>query len=128
MKVIKEFNGLQKGTELSYNEAQNIYEYCSRIEGNGMTTTKYYSFSPELVASLETAGFLINEKESDSSNKLEEIQKLISTLEDRYRDTLTKSEQLYNEGKMQTCVKVESDTVNYNLLKVLREIQNIIEK
>ena len=33
-----------------------------------------------------------------------------------------------DEGKIQPCVKVESDTVHYNLLKVLNALKDIINE
>jgi hypothetical protein len=42
-------------------------------------------------------------------------------------DNIQKVNEDYNNGKIQPCVKVESETVNYNLLKFIKAVKQILD-
>lgn len=74
-------------------------------------------------------GFLSTDK--DQHNKADEtidktvelIDTLINKYESDYKEVIDK----YSEGEVQPCVKVEAETVYYNLNKVLTKIKNTLK-
>lgn len=74
-------------------------------------------------------GFLFTDK--DQHNKADEtidktvelIDTLINKYESDYKEVIDK----YSEGEIQPCVKVEAETVYYNLNKVLTKIKNTLK-
>lgn len=74
-------------------------------------------------------GFLSADK--DQHNKADEtidktvelIDTLINKYESDYKEVIDK----YSEGEIQPCVKVEAETVYYNLNKVLTKIKNTLK-
>lgn len=74
-------------------------------------------------------GFLSTDK--DQHNKADEtIDKtveLIDTLIDKYEADYKEVIDKYSEGKIQPCVKVEAETVYYNLNKVLTKIKDTLK-
>lgn len=74
-------------------------------------------------------GFLSADK--DQHNKADEtIDKtveLIDTLIDKYEADYKEVIDKYSEGKVQPCVKVEAETVYYNLNKVLTKIKDTLK-
>jgi len=74
-------------------------------------------------------GFLSTDK--DQHNKADEtidktvelIDTLINKYESDYKEVIDK----YSEGEIQPCVKVEAETVYYNLNKVLTKIKNTLK-
>lgn len=127
-KVIKAFNDLEKGDVLNRTEDDTFF-----IEKESQTEfgDKYFSIelSEETAEILENDGYLLgmnNEDEEDS--KLEEIKEYIDTLIDTYTNDFNSMMEAYNEGDIQTCVKVEAETVYHNLIKVLNSIKNKINE
>ena len=74
-------------------------------------------------------GFLSTDE--DQHNKADEtIDKtveLINTLIDKYEADYKEVIDKYSEGKIQPCVKVEAETVYYNLNKVLTKIKDTLK-
>lgn len=74
-------------------------------------------------------GFLSTDE--DQHNKADEtIDKtveLIDTLIDKYEADYKEVIDKYSEGKVQPCVKVEAETVYYNLNKVLTKIKDTLK-
>ena len=127
-KVIKAFNDLEKGDVLNRTEDDTFF-----IEKESQTEfgDKYFSIelSEETAVFLEIDGYLLgmnNEDEEDS--KLEEIKEYVDTLIDTYTNDFNSMMEAYNEGDIQTCVKVEAETVYHNLIKVLNSIKNKINE
>lgn len=83
----------------------------------------------ETVEDIYEQGFLSTDK--DQHNKADEtidktvelIDTLINKYESDYKEVIDK----YSEGEIQPCVKVEADTVYYNLNKVLTKIKNTLK-
>ena len=46
---------------------------------------------------------------------------------EEYKATITEANKDYNNGLLQTCVKVELETVNYNMIKVLSKVRELLE-
>lgn len=60
-----------------------------------------------------------DEKEDKISSTVDMIDDLLKKYESDYKEVIDK----YNEGKVQPCVKVEAETVYYNLTKVLNKVR-----
>lgn len=127
-KVIKAFNDLEKGDVLNRTEDDTFF-----IEKESQTEfgDKYFSIelSEETAEILENDGYLLGMNDEDEEDsKLEEIKEYIDTLIDTYTNDFNSMMEAYNEGDIQTCVKVEAETVYHNLIKVLNSIKNKINE
>ena len=74
------------------------------------------------VEDLRLEGLLVanDEPENDKINTtVEFIDSLLKQYEDDYEEVMQK----YKEGKIQPCVKVEAETVYFNLTKVLNKVR-----
>lgn len=127
-KVIKAFNDLEKGDVLNRTEDDTFF-----IEKESQTEfgDKYFSIelSEETAEILENDGYLLGMNDEDEEDsKLEEIKEYVDTLIDTYTNDFNSMMEAYNEGNIQTCVKVEAETVYHNLIKVLNSIKNKINE
>lgn len=130
-KVIKAFNDLEKGDVLNRTEDDTFF-----IEKESQTEfgDKYFSIelSEETAEILENDGYLLGmndeNDEDEEDSKLEEIKEYVDTLIDTYTNDFNSMMEAYNEGDIQTCVKVEAETVYHNLIKVLNSIKNKINE
>lgn len=127
-KVIKAFNDLEKGDVLNRTEDDTFF-----IEKESQTEfgDKYFSIklSEETAEILENDGYLLGMNDEDEEDsKLEEIKEYVDTLIDTYTNDFNSVMEAYNEGDIQTCVKVEAETVYHNLIKVLNSIKNKINE
>lgn len=127
-KVIKAFNDLEKGDVLNRTEDNTFF-----IEKESQTEfgDKYFSIelSEETAEILENDGYLLGMNDEDEEDsKLEEIKEYVDTLIDTYTNDFNSMMEAYNEGDIQTCVKVEAETVYHNLIKVLNSIKNKINE
>lgn len=127
-KVIKAFNDLEKGDVLNRTEDNTFF-----IEKESQTEfgDKYFSIelSEETAEILENNGYLLGmNDEYEEDSKLEEIKEYVDTLIDTYTNDFNSMMEAYNEGDIQTCVKVEAETVYHNLIKVLNSIKNKINE
>ena len=127
-KVIKAFNDLEKGDVLNRTEDDTFF-----IEKESQTEfgDKYFSIelSEETAEILENDGYLLGMNDEDEEDsKLEEIKEYVDTLIDTYTNDFNSMMEAYNEGDIQTCVKVEAETVYHSLIKVLNSIKNKINE
>lgn len=127
-KVIKAFNDLEKGDVLNRTEDDTFF-----IEKESQTEfgDKYFSIelSEETAEILENDGYLLGmSDENEEDSKLKEIKEYVDTLIDTYTNDFNSMMESYNEGDIQTCVKVEAETVYHNLIKVLNSIKNKINE
>lgn len=60
-----------------------------------------------------------DQKEDKINSTVEFIDNLLDQYEKDYKEVMDK----YNEGNIQPCVKVEAETVYYNLTKVLNKVR-----
>ena len=128
-KVIKEFGCAKVNDIFSYREDVAAY-WMSAEEEN---SSRSMMLSVNYVNSLAEDGFLEELKEADAEEvlatmKLEVIKRLIEDLKKKYEARNKKVQSKYDAGKMMTCVKVEHDTVNYNLMKLLNQFEKIVNE
>lgn len=131
-KVIKEFGCAKVNDIFSYREDVAAY-WMSAEEDN---SSRSMMLSVNYVNSLAEDGFLeelkeekeLNEVDMQSIMKIEAIKCLIEDLKKKYEARNKRVQSKYDAGKMQTCVKVEHDTVHFNLMKLLNQFEKIVNE
>ena len=64
-------------------------------------------------------------KSSNNDTRLEAIKDFCDTMLQKYDSDLDEVLSKYNEGLIPTCVKVEAETVYYNMTKLLDKIKEL---
>ena len=130
-KVIKEFGCAQKGDVLHENE-EGLFELNVECDCNDCYSSRSVCISSDIADTLAHAGYLEEAKEmttvSIAEDKLSEV---LSFIDEKLEQYVADHEALmtqYNEGDVPQCVKVEADTVYFNLVKVLSKIKEIIHE
>ena len=127
-KVIKEFGCAQKGDVLHENE-EGLFELNVECDCADCYSSRSICISSDIADTLATAGYL---EEFDAVE--EEDARIVNVLEfcnEKIEQYTADHEALtaqYNEGDVPQCVKVEADTVYFNLIKVLNKIKEIINE
>lgn len=63
----------------------------------------------------------------DANDRINTTIKFINERIEEYKKIITDANRDYNNGLLQTCVKVELETVNYNMIKVLSKVKELLE-
>ena len=130
-KVIKEFGCAQKGDLLQENE-EGLFELSVECNCDDCYCSRNICISSDIADTLATAGYLEEAKEmttvSIAEDKLEEVLSFIDEKIEQYEQDHEALIAQYNEGDVPQCVKVEADTVYFNLIKVLNKIKEIIHE
>lgn len=125
--VTEPFGGLDKGSIFNWNGKE--YECISSYEDEEYTSHYEITISQTLIDDYVKSGLLTAVNDSTSINdKLEKLVKEIDVLENKYEQRNKSVEKKYKAGKMQTCQKVEHDTVYFNLMKLLNHFKKIINE
>ena len=133
-KVIKEF-GIAKKGDILENSAEDPCLFTFEVNENN--TYRSMSISDELLEAYEEDGFVElvedeNAEENDANaeaiDKLCYIADTIDTLLNQYEKDHKEVLEKYNNQEVPTCVKVEADTVYFNLTKVLNKIKSMINE
>lgn len=125
--VIEPFGGLDKGSIFNWNGKE--YECVSSYEDEEYTSHCDITMSQALVDDYVKAGLLqLVEEVIPVDAKWEKVIKEIEALENKYKRRNEAVAKKYKAGKMQTCQKVEHDTVYYNLTKLLNHFKAIINE
>lgn len=128
------FSSLLKESDiLVYKDGSYVFE--KEISNDNFHARTKVVLSEALINEYEQAGLIKalsskdkNESSNTQDNKLNKISSLICQLKNSYNQRKNNIEKKYKEGKLQTCVKVEHDTVYFNLMKVLNKIESIINE
>lgn len=126
-KVIKEFGCAQKGDVLQENE-EGLFELSVECDCNDCYSSRSICISSDIASTLASAGYLEEFEEVNEKNKLQEISEHIDMLLEQYASDHEALIAQYNEGDVPQCVKVEADTVYFNMTKVLKHIQDLINE
>ena len=128
-KVIKEFGCAQKGDVLNENE-EGIFELVVECNCDDCHCSRSICISSDIADTLATAGYLeeFEEEVKCPIAKLNEVLNFVETKIEQYTEDHEALLEQYNEGDVPQCVKVEADTVYFNLLKVLNKIKDIINE
>lgn len=125
--VTEPFGGLDKGSIFNWNGKE--YECISSYEDEEYTSHYDITMSQTLVDDYVKAGLLqLVEEVIPVDAKWEKVIKEIEALENKYKRRNEAVAKKYKAGKMQTCQKVEHDTVYYNLTKLLNHFKAIINE
>lgn len=137
--AIDTFDGIEENAE---------YEMEDTKTTKKGTNSRYMSINMNYIDALVKGGNLkpwgadfIIEEDTDEDEVKEQIENLPSTAElklmaleaflddcaNNYQRNLNKIQEDYQEGKVQPCVKVESETVNYNLIKFIKAVKQILD-
>ena len=130
-KVIKEFGCAQKGDVLHENE-EGLFELNVECDCSDCYSSRSICISSDIADTLATAGYLEEFEEDEVTCPTEEkLEAVLSFIEEKIEQYTADHEALtaqYNEGDVPQCVKVEADTVYFNLIKVLNKIKDIINE
>ena len=114
----KDFGFFKANDVLTWNE--DIDAFTMDVEeGNSFRSAM---IDERTVEDLRLEGLLVanDEPENDKINTtVEFIDSLLKQYENDYEEVMQK----YKEGKIQPCVKVEAETVYFNLTKVLNKVR-----
>ena len=131
-KVIKEFGCAQKGDVLHENE-EGLFELSVECDCNDCYSSRSICISSDIADTLALAGYLEEfewqeEVVSECEMKLAKVADFIDEKIEQYAADHEALTAQYNEGDVPQCVKVEADTVYFNLNKVLNKIKEIIHE
>lgn len=131
-KVIKEFGCAQKGDVLHENE-EGLFELSVECDCNDCYCSRSICISSDIADTLALAGYLEEfewqeEVVSECEMKLAKVADFIDEKIEQYAADHEALTAQYNEGDVPQCVKVEADTVYFNLNKVLNKIKEIIHE
>lgn len=131
-KVIKEFASAQKGDMLTYNEDTNLYEFSMTTENDSEKCSRYMCMDEETAEEfVESGNLLVIEDENEelsAIDKLCALSDLVDTLEAQYKKDHDALVEAYNNQEIPTCVKVEADTVYFNMNQILKKVKEIINE
>lgn len=128
-KVVKEFGCAQKGDILHENE-EGLFELNVECDCSDCYSSRSICISSDIADTLALAGYLekFEEEVKCPIAKLNEVLNFVETKIEQYTDDHEALTAQYNEGDVPQCVKVEADTVYFNLIKVLNKIKDIINE
>ena len=128
-KVIKEFGCAQKGDLLQENE-EGLFELNVECDCADCYSSRSVCISSDIADTLALAGYLeeLETEKECAEVKLRELSEHIDQLLTQYEIDRNALIDQYNEGDVPQCVKVEADTVYYNMTKVLKHIQELINE
>lgn len=121
-KVIEDFGSAKKGDILDDEEYRDLGLVSFYIEDGNYT--RVMSMDYETADSFVEEGKLeVVKDDCECCDKISKTTELIDTLLDQYKADYANVMEEYKKGKVQPCVKVEAETVYFNLNKVLTKIK-----
>ena len=133
-KVIKPFNNAIKGDifycDPEYDE--NVYQLERNEVKDNIQSTVYMEISKDIIDEFVKQGYLVECNEEDTNdeedNSLNIVLEYVESLINQYSQDYSNMLKSFEEGDIQPCVKVEAETVYYNLNKVLNSIKDKIHE
>ena len=129
-KVIKEFGCAQKGDVLHENE-EGLFELNVECDCNDCYSSRSICISSDIADTLALAGYLEKFEEVNESANSDKLQKVSDRIEEllvQYTADHDELREQYEEGEVPACVMTEADTVYFNMKKVLKHIQDLINE
>lgn len=120
-KVIKDCGLLKKGDRLFWDESLEAYTLDESKEGY----ERSIMINDKLAEDLCKEGFLTTV--ATDKTVIEDTVEFIDNLVGQYKDDLLEVQNKFEKGEVQPCVKVESETVLYNLIKLANNIKGKLE-
>lgn len=127
-KVIKEFACAKKGGILTYNADTDMFEFLIKTETSERAMFMDENTCEEYVESGNLLVIEDEDKEISAIDKLCALSDLIDTLEAQYKKDHDDLVEAYNNQEIPTCVKVEADTVYFNMNQILKKVKEIINE
>ena len=136
-KVIKSFGSAKKGDiftqvyDIKHNDTKTYEMSRTDEHKDGESVTQVLiTMSQDIIDELVDKGFMIEVKEESNNyeQKLNDISEYVDELIDTYENSYQDMLKSFNDGDVQPCVKVEAETVYYNMIKVLNSIKNKINE
>lgn len=130
-KVLREFEGLEVGDILKYDEEHDNFIFNRYVSDRNSSSSYTLSLSNGLVETYIKGGYLepnstlVEDKQDITHSKLRNLQDFIAKQKKFYQDRNERIQRKYDNGKLQSCVKVEHDTVYFNMMKLLNKIESI---
>ena len=133
-KVIKPFNNAIKGDifycDPEYDE--NVYQLERNEVKDNIQSTVYMEISKDIIDEFVKQGYLVECNEEDTNdeedNSLNIVLEYVESLINQYSQDYNNMLKSFEDGDIQPCVKVEAETVYYNLNKVLNSIKDKIHE
>lgn len=119
-KVIKSFAAARKGDMLEPNEKGLLV-----LNVQDKFSSRFVAVDEDTANELVEKGYLLEMKSSNNDTRLEAIKDFCDTILQKYDSDLDEVLSKYNEGLIPTCVKVEAETVYYNMTKLLDKIKEL---
>lgn len=130
-KVIKAFDEFEKGDILLENK-NGDFEFNKSSVKDGYTEEITITVNKDFIDEAVEDGNVIELQEENEScdccDKLERVKLLVDTLLETYEEDYKGMIEAFEQGDVQPCVKVEAETVYYNLTKVLNRIKEAINE
>lgn len=120
-KVIKDCGLLKKGDRLFWDESLEAYTLDESKEGY----ERSIMINDKLAEDLCKEGSLTTV--ATDKTVIEDTVEFIDNLVGQYKDDLLEVQNKFEKGEVQPCVKVESETVLYNLIKLANSIKGKLE-
>ena len=120
-KVNKDCGLLKKGDRLFWDESLEAYTLDESKEGY----ERSIMINDKLAEDLCKEGFLTTV--ATDKTVIEDTVEFIDNLVGQYKDDLLEVQNKFEKGEVQPCVKVESETVLYNLIKLANSIKGKLE-
>lgn len=137
-KVIKPFGCAKIGDIFNFDSDDREFVMEDTRTTKKGTNSRFMSINEEYAdalvkgGNLEPYGSEITETEEETlptiaELKLIALEAFINDCKTKYESNLDKVRKDFEEGKIQPCLKLESETVNQNLLKLINAIQQILD-
>lgn len=132
-KVIKNFNYAIKGDIFYCNPDydENVYILERNEITDKVQSSVYMEISKDIIYEFVKQGYLVECNEEDTYTEddgLTEVLNYVNKLIEQYTTDYNNLLKSFEEGDIQSCVKVEAETVYYNLNKVLNSIKDKINE
>ena len=126
VKVIKDINefgfrGLRKGMVFTAEENGNGYVN----KGSDENKSWFLLIDSETVENYIEEGYMIRLEQCPTCAKLKVVKERVEDMIKQYTIDHNNMQQAFENGEVQPCVKVEAETVYFNMIKILN---NILDK
>lgn len=132
-KVVKEFGNAKKGDLFKYNDETDLYEMSAedKTPENNTVISRSMAVDSLTMGVMLDNGYILDINEccntasiaSCYQDVIESTVEFIDSLLKQYDSDLNETNRKFDNGEIQPCVKLEAETVYYNLNKVLNAIK-----
>lgn len=120
-KVVRNFGISEKGDIFKSSEENPFWFTMEKVEDG---IHKCMTINNDMINSLEEDGDVIRiESEENTEKTIEGAVEFIDSLLKQYDSDLNETIKKFNNGEIQPCVKLEAETVYFNLMKVLNSVK-----